>query len=61
MTEVDAILLMLISAGLVLYAIDYLGHWRRWRGYALQGPKAAATSLYNGLGADVATIDATPG
>ena len=53
----DTILLVLISAGLVFLAIFYLGNQRRGRGHALQGRKAAAMSLYNRLGSDVATID----
>lgn len=55
----DTILLVLISAAAVVFAIFYLGNQRRGRGQALQGRKAAAMSLYNRLGSDVATIDAT--
>ncbi|MDQ3576627.1 MAG: hypothetical protein M3443_03295 [Actinomycetota bacterium] len=55
----DTILLVLLSAGVVLLAIYYLGNQRRGRGQALQGRKAAAMSLYNRLGSDVATLDAS--
>lgn len=59
MTGVDTILLVAICAGAVFFAIFYLGNQRRGRGHALQGRKAAAMSLYNRLGSDVATIDAS--
>ncbi len=55
----DTTLLVVISVALLLFAIFYLGNQRRGRGQALQGRKAGAMSLYNRLGSDVATIDAS--